>query len=317
MKRIIATTVLLACAGSAEVTVKQVGQTHIQVDIDGKPFTAFFFGPETNKPYLHPLRTAEGLVVTRSWPMETVEGEAKDHPHHQGVWFTHGDVNGFDFWANSKLTPKHGRVVLDPTVPMRHQGGAKTGIIHASFNWVAPDDKTLVKEQRRMTFYDDDNGLRTIDFDITLKAAAEPVKFGDTKEGTFAIRVHDGMTEKAKNGVMTSSTGATSMKDVWGKSFPWVDYAGTINGTPVGITIMDHPQNPGHPTHWHSRDYGLFAANIFGHHDFYRDKSKDGSAMLEGGKPWRFRYRVVIHPGLTDKAKIEELYQRYVRANAK
>ncbi|HYO81991.1 MAG TPA: PmoA family protein [Bryobacteraceae bacterium] len=314
MKRVLLSAILLAAAASAAVEMKKA-DGRVDVVIGGKPFTTFFFGPDAHKPYLHPLRTAEGLVVTRSFPMESgVEGETKDHPHHQGLWFTHGDVNGLDFWANSKLTPKHGRVVLDRSVPMRVQGGAKTGMIQASFNWVTPDGKTLVKEERRMTFYDEP-GLRTVDVDVTLNAAGQPVKFGDTKEGTFAIRISDKMTEKAKGGVMTSSTGATTMKEVWGKPFPWVDYAGTIDGTPVGITIMDHPQNPGHPTHWHARDYGLFAANIFGHHDFYRDKTKDGSASLEPGKPWRFRYRVVVHPGLTGDAKIGDLFDSYVRAN--
>ena len=116
---------------------------------------------------------------------------------------------------------------------------------------------------------------------------------------------------------MTSSTGATSMKQVWGKPFPWVDYAGTLEGKQVGIAIFDHPTNPKHPTHWHSRDYGLFAANIFGEHDFYSDKTRSGAATLEPGKSMRFRYRVVVHPGLTDPSKIEELYSRYKKANFK
>lgn len=286
----------------------------IDVSIDGKPFTTFYFGPETHKPYLHPLRTADGMIVTRSYPMENVEGEAKDHPHHQGVWFTHGDVNGYDFWANSKLTPKHGKVVLDKIT--RVQGGARTGIIEADFNWNDPSGKTLVKERRRMTFYGEPD-TRTVDFDITLTAAGEPVKFGDTKEGTFAIRIHDDLTEKRKGGMMSSSTGATTMKAIWGKPFPWVDYSGTLQGKPVGIAIFDHPTNPKHPTHWHSRDYGLFAANIFGEHDFYRDKERSGAVTLEPGKSMRFRYRVVVHPGLTDQTKIENLYGRYKKANLK
>ena len=286
----------------------------IEVVIDGKPFTTFYFGPETNKPYLHPLRTPDGIIVTRGYPMENIPGEAKDHPHHQGVWFTHGDVNGLDFWANAKLAEKQGKVVLDKLT--RVQGGAKTGIIEADFNWNGPSGKTLLKEQRRMTFYSESD-TRTVDLDITLTAAGEPVKFGDTKEGTFAIRINDKMTEKAKGGMMTSSTGAKGMKEVWGKPFPWVDYSGTLDGKEVGIAIFDHPTNPKYPTHWHSRDYGLFAANIFGEHDFYSDKSRSGAVTLEPGKSMRFRYRVVVHHGLTDPAKIEDLYGRYKKANFK
>lgn len=286
----------------------------IEVSIDGKPFTTFYFGPETNKPYLHPLRTAEGTLVSRSYPMETVEGETKDHPHHQGVWFTHGDVNGLDFWANAKLSPKHGKVVLDRIV--RAQNGGKSGVIEADFRWVDPNGKALLAESRKMTFYSDPAN-RTIDFDITLRALEQPVKFGDTKEGTFAVRISDKLTEKSRGGTMLSSTGGKGMKEVWGKPSPWVDYSGTLDGKEVGIAIFDHPENPRHPTHWHARDYGLFAANIFGDHDFYSDKTRDGSLTLEPGKTLRFRYRVMVHPGVTDPAAIGDQYTKYKQANSK
>jgi hypothetical protein len=291
-------------------------QDRIDVEIGGKPFTSFFFGPNALKPYLHPLRTAGGMIVTRSFPMEQVEGETKDHPHHQGVWFTHGDVNGIDFWANARLTPRHGKVVLIDGKPVRAQGGSKTGIIEAAFQWVNPDGKALLREERKMTFYDDPVN-RIVDFDINLTALDQPVMFGDTKEGTFAIRMNDKLTEKSRGATLTSSSGAKSMKEIWGKAFPWVDYAGTLSGEEVGIAIFDHPSNPKHPTHWHARDYGLFAANIFGEHDFYNDKTRDGSVTLEPGKSMRFRYRVVVHPGLTDAKKIDELYTKYKQANFK
>ena len=79
----------------------------------------------------------------------------------------------------------------------------------------------------------------------------------------------------------------------------------------LGIAIFDHPGNPKHPTHWHARDYGLFAANIFGEHDYYNDKQRDGSMTVRARKSVRFRYRVVIHPGDTASAKIAELYKAY------
>jgi hypothetical protein len=285
----------------------------VDIQIGGKPFSAFFFGPSVMKPYLHPLRTAEGMVVTRSWPMEPVEGEAKDHPHHQGLWFTHGDVNGVDFWANAKPGPRWGKVVLLADKPVKVKDGGKSGTIEADFQWVDPNGKPVLREHRRMTFYDDPVN-RTVDFESTLTALDQKVKFGDTKEGTFAIRIHDNLSEKRKGGTLTSAAGATGMKQVWGKPSPWVDYAGTLQDKQLGITIFDHPTNPKHPTHWHARDYGLFAANIFGEHDFYSDKTRDGSVTLEPGKSMRFRYRVLIHPGLTDAAKLNAAYEAYKKA---
>jgi hypothetical protein len=98
-----------------------------------------------------------------------------------------------------------------------------------------------------------------------------------------------------------------------GKRFPWVDYAGTVEGEALGVAFLDHPGNPKHPTYWHSRDYGLFAANVFGEHDFYNDKTKDGSMTLKPGETWRFRYRVVIHPGDHTAAGIAKLYDEWVK----
>ena len=300
----------LALPLAAEVKVTQEPGRD-SVAIDGQPFTTLYHGPDTMKPYLHPLRTAAGKIVTRQYPMATVEGEARDHPHHQGLWFTHGDVNGFDFWANPTAGPKKGRVAVDKITNARD--GKYAGVIAFEARWLAADDKPLLKETRTMTFRGD-GANRIVDFDATLTALDQPVTFGDTKEGTFAIRMHDNLTEKRKGAVLTSSEGATTMKSVWGKPAPWVDYAGTLDGEPVGIAIFDHPANPKHPTHWHARDYGLFAANIFGEHDFYNDKARSGAMTLEPGKSLRFRYRVVIHPGLTAGAKLGDLYSAWAKS---
>ena len=297
---------LLLCALplAAEVKITPSGDK-ITVDIDGKPFTAMYSDP---KPYLHPLRTATGVAVTRMFPMEQVEGETRDHPHHRGLWFTHGDVNGVDFWmneANHKATNKGKITALgSPKV----KSGKKDGWIEAAYEWATPDGNKLLKETIRTTFYAGGPN-RVVDLDIKLDALSK-VKFGDTKEGTFAIRLADVLSEK-KTGTMTNAAGAQKMKNVWGKSSPWVDYSGQINGETVGIAILDHPGNPRHPTHWHSRDYGLFAANIFGEHDFYADKTRDASLTLEPGQSVRFRYRVIIHPGDYQKAEIAKLFSEY------
>jgi len=71
----------------------------ISVDIDGKPYTDFFLPPDGNKPYILPLRTASGIIVTRPYPLVGVKGEDIDHPYHHGIFFAHGDINGTEFWA--------------------------------------------------------------------------------------------------------------------------------------------------------------------------------------------------------------------------
>jgi hypothetical protein len=255
--------------------------------------------------------------VTRRYPMENVAGETHDHPHHRGLWFSHGDVNGYDFWANepSQQGAKTGKIVLKNIGNVT--GGKQSGVVEASFDWMSPQGKPLLSESRKMTFYAGP-GRRIIDFDITL-AALEKVTFGDTKEGTFAIRLAAELEEPTpqslakpkRTGLMVDAEGRRGEPQVWGHRAKWVDYFGEVDGEKLGIAILDHPSNPRHPTYWHSRSYGLFAANIFGLHDFLNDKKANGSMTLEPHKSIRFRYRVIIHPGNLETANIAGAYQKF------
>lgn len=282
----------------------------IDITIDGKPFGTFCFGEDAPKPYLSPLRAASGTIVTRRFPMEKIEGETRDHPHHRGLWFTHGDVNQVDFWANEPGGKgRKGKVKLEKILAVKD--GKKEGSIRASFLWVDDAGELLVRETRTMTFYSHAS-LRMLDFDATLEAVKKAV-FGDTKEGFFAIRLRDAMRERGGTGRMINAEGKTGMKEVWGKASPWVDYSGTLDGEALGVAILDHPKSFRHPTYWHARDYGLFAANAFGLHDFFNDKTKDGSHTLEPGQSIRFLYRVIIHPGDTESAGIAKHFAEFAK----
>lgn len=243
--------------------------------------------------------------------MEKVEGETKDHPHHRGLWFTHGDVNKVDFWMNEKGS--RGRSgVIDLEKIEKVQGGKKQGTIAASFIWKTPEGEPLLREHRTMVFHSAPD-VRIIDFDVTFTAMPESVKFGDTKEGFFAIRLRDELIER-KGGALVNAEGAKGMRQVWGKPSPWNDYSGTLEGKTVGVAIFDHPTNPKHPTYWHSRDYGLFAANALGEHDFFNDKTRDGGITLAKGAKLRFRYRVLIHEGDAAAAGIAKRWEEYKKS---
>jgi len=304
---------MLALPLFAQVKITQQGQTKVAVEIDGKPFTDFYIGPEAPKPYLHPLRTADGKVVTRGYPMVAgIPGEPHDHPHHRGLWFTHGDVNGYDFWGNEDSQQGagkgKGKVVLERVLKV--SGGRKSGTITATFAWKIPSEDTLLIETRTMTFYSDPN-LRQLDFEGTLSPQQE-VTFGDTKEGMFAIRLASPL-EEDNGGKMVNAQNKQGEKNVWGKRSEWVDYSGKLDGATVGVAIFDHPSNPRPPTYWHARAYGLFANNIFGLRDFENDKSRDGSLAIRPGQPLRFRYRVVIHSGDSNQAGIRDMYSAWAK----
>ena len=140
-----------------------------------------------------------------------------------------------------------------------------------------------------------------------------PLKMGDTKEGTFAIRVVKALEEPT--GHMLSSTGAVGEKDIWGKRADWVDYSGEVAGETLGIAIFDNHSNIKHPTYWHARAYGLFAVNPFGEHDFYNDPKRDGSVTIPAGGSLTFRYRVLIHHGDAKEANLAEAYEQYLKAS--
>ena len=276
----------------------------LEINLDGKPFTTFHYGLDAGKPYLAPIRSASGKIVTRRYPMEKVEGESRDHVHHRGLWFTYDDVNGIKFWENdpSYKRPNVGQVFVE-----KADWNERTHKLDGVFEWKDPNGKLLLTEKRLMTFSGTPT-LRIIDFDITL-TAPEKVVFGDTKEGAFAIRIADQLTEK-KTGKMIDAEGQTGMKNVWGHRSAWVDYSGTLDGEPLGIAIFDHPSNPRYPTYWHARDYGLFALNPFGQHAF-DPTAPESQWTLDAGKSLRFRWRVLIHPGDAASAHIADLYNEF------
>lgn len=301
----------------AQVELTMVGGDHISIAIDGQPFSNFYIGGAYPKPFLAPLRTASGLIVTRRFPMETVPGESRDHPHHRGLFIGYGNINGINFWENEfnyTRNPNPDNPGYRGKFAVRRidnlESGKRSGTVTATFEWRDPKGADVLEERRTLTFYGGKD-TRTVDVDTTFTAKVN-AKFADTKEGFFAIRVADSMTEK-KGGLMTNSHGAQTEKQVWGKRADWVDYDGTVQGQKVGIAIFDHPQNYSHPPRWHSRAYGLFAVNPFGLKDFAPNASGEGGYTLPAGQSLRFRYRVVIHNGGVPMKEIAGWYSKYAK----
>ncbi len=286
----------------------------IDVLIGGRPFTTYYFNPAVAKPYLFPLRSAQGTVVTRSFPMLTdITGEDHDEPHQRAMYFAHGDINGLDFWGEAAF-PKwsghssstFGRTVFRKLDEML--GGTDTGTLRATFDLVKLDGKTIAEENQAYTFRGDEHS-RIIDCEFTIHATHGAVKVGDTKEGTFAIRVVKALDSPP--GHMVNSTGATGEKRIWGKRADWVDYYGNVAGEDVGIAIFDHPENFRHPAYWHARGYGLFAANPFGVREFTRDRRQNGGYTIPAGGSLNLRYRVLIHHGDYREAQVADAYRKY------
>jgi hypothetical protein len=302
---------------SGAVDVKEA-DGKVRVEIGGQLFTEYCYSADEPHVYYYPLIGPGGAKMTRSWPMAEVPNEERDHPHHRSLWFSHGMVNGVDFWseaANRPGKPPVGKIVHDKVLEAK--GGAREGIVTASQKWIAPDGSIPITSVQKLTVHDRPANERLFDLEVTLTAGEKQVVLGDTKEGTMAIRIAESMRLKQpKNhppgtGKMLSSDGAKDGK-VWGTRAAWVDYWGPVDGKTLGIAIFDHPKNPRHPTRWHARDYGLFAANPFAEHEM--DKSKPagaGDMKIEPGQSVTFRYRFYIHEGDADQAKVADRFREY------
>jgi hypothetical protein len=271
----------------------------------GDKVVAGYIQESAGRPVIYPVVGPGGHHMTRAYPLEEArENERSDHPHHKSMWLTHGDVNGTDFWLDrdhaGKIMQKKGSASVDD------RGAA---VVVTENDWVTKEGEKVLSDTRRVAFSEQD-GRYIIDCDFLLKATDGDVNFGDTKEGSFGIRVAGTMKVDAKLGGKVTNAEGQVNKEAWGQKSPWVDYSGPVDGDTVGITIHDHPSSFGHPCRWHVRTYGLFAANPFGVHHFTNTKKTNG-IVLKDGSEMRLNYRVVLYQGEFDADAAAEDSKQY------
>ena len=292
-------------------------QRRVDITVDGKPFTSYIWPTTLKKPTLFPLITDEGITVTRGYPLEPRPGERVDHPHHAGLWFNYGNADGFDFWNNSDAIkpenrPKMGDVVFKKVLST--YSGANSGELKVESTWITGQNQPILDQTTRYVFTRR-NHARVIDQIITLKAL-DRVVFHDDKEGLLGMRVaHWLESPTEKGGVFTDASGrATKVATAdtsgatgiyltsegvkgdaaWGTRGRWCSLTGHTDDHTVTIAIFDHPGNPGYPTYWHARGYGLFAANPLGR-SIFNPKETPLTFTLDKDQTATFRYRVVLY----------------------
>jgi hypothetical protein len=286
----------------------------IDVSVAGKPFTTYYFLPNIAKPYLMPLRTASGIIVTRDFPVENdvSRGDPKAsafEPHQRPLYWGHGNIDGLDFWQEEVFDhyyTDHGHQAYGHATLLNIKTEAET--IAANFSLRDTSDREIAQE-RQVFRFSGEGAARIVDCEFTLTATAGPIVFGDTKEGSFGIRLAKELS--GPQVTMISSTGAHGEKEIWGKPADWVSYEGSIRGAPVTVAVFDHPSSFRHPTTWHARSYGLFAANPFGWREFTRDANKDGSWTVSEGEKIVFKYRVLIADGKLSREELAKAYSQY------
>jgi hypothetical protein len=320
----LAASALAAPAAKGVQVIADEAQRRVDITIDGKPFTSYIWPATLKKPVLYPILDADGVTLTRGFP--PLPGERVDHPHHVGLWFNYARVNDFDFWNNSEaIKPanhaKMGTIVFDKLLSTK--SGPKQGELSALSTWIDGKDHPILEETTRVVF-SGSKGARVIDRIATLKSL-DHVVFEDEKDGMLGMRVASWLeSPTAGGGVYTDSHGAETKTAsaspdatgeyltsegvkgdaAWSTRGRWCSLIGhDKKGHTVTIAIFDEPKNPGYPTTWHARGYGLFAANPLGL-SVFNTKEKPMNFTLEKGQSATFVYRVVFY---THAATTEEL----------
>jgi hypothetical protein len=338
--RMAATPASSATSAPASPTFVEVmprpAEQRVDVLVGGRPFTSYIYPSSLKKPVLFPLRAATGTVVTRGYPLEPRPGERVDHPHHAGLWFNYGNVNGLDFWNNSTaIKPADAArmgTILHRSVDAVRSGDGE-GALDVTTEWVDPTGKPLLRENVHFVFRAKPD-LRSIDRITTLTALGDTVRFADDKEGLIGMRVARELEHPSKtpekftdasgratavavldNAGVTGHYVSSEGKEgdaVWGTRGRWATLAGVVGGDTVRIAMFDHPTNPGFPTYWHARGYGLFAANPLGQKIFSEGRESLGF-RLAPGRTVTFRHRVLIMTGALATQNIEPYYEAFVR----
>ncbi len=301
------------------VTVTPVpGQQKVVIAVGGKAFTEFVYTDTMEKPFLYPIVAANGQSITRGFPWNPQPNDPTDHPHHIGLWFNYEKVNGLDFWNNSYAIAadkkkNYGWIRTEKIVET--ESGPKGKLVYLA-NWTDEKKNVLLQEKTTFIFSAGDN-VRVIDR-TTEFTAVQNVSFPDAKDGMLGLRVAHELelpqtqTKEYKddNGNVTK---VTAPKDAstngnyitsqdkegeaaWGTRGNWCMLYGKKGNDMISIAIIDHPGNPGYPTYWHARNYGLFAANPLGQKVFSEGKENMNYRLLKG-QTASFSYRVVIASG--------------------
>lgn len=301
----------------------KVSQDIIEFRAGDELVTRLHIAKSFSKPIFWPIYAPGQVPLTRAWPMEKGKaGESTDHIHQKSAWWCHGDVipkgmelkakirgvDGVDFWSENT---GHGKIVVTGVgKPEQNRHGAS---ITLKLEWQTSDGRKILDETRTIHFYTFGK-VRLLVTTSDLQASGVTIVFGDTKEGSFGIRINDQITAgKQGKGKIQNAEGKVGEKDCWGHVSAWCDYSGPIDGKEVGLAILADPKNP-HPTCWHVRGYGLMAANPFGRarSGFPAMKGRTDLVTLKPGEHINFRYGILLHEGDAVSGQVAEHYRRFV-----
>lgn len=264
---------------------------------DDRELCRYHFSPRLRRPFLYPITGPSGRSLTR---MGHPQAPAS-HSHHNSVWIAHNDVNGDAFWPDTGA----GRIVHQWVVRYVDEEAA-AGVVTVN-HWLGKDDRLHLVERRGIEIQPLADGEWLLLLDLQLEAPKSPAVLGKTPFGLVAVRVAKSVGVNDGGGTIRNSGGQVNEKGPEGcfwKPARWVDYSGPIRpGVSEGLTLMDHPANPNHPSTFHVRDDGWMGACL----------TFDASRPIEPGQPLRLRYGLFVHRDLPPLPALQRRWEAFSR----
>jgi hypothetical protein len=240
---------------------------------------------------LYPVNTPSGV--------RAVDFAPGDHRHHRGVFLawhaTQCGAKRADFWGWGEMAPTTDRVIRNREVKLV-AADAKHARLAIRNDWTV-EGETAIVEALTIEAKEQD-GCFVIDMVFELTPQVD-VTLDRTAFGGFCVK-----GRKRGKAVYTDSDGEVELPNPhhlepetdWpGK--PWYDYTIALNdGKTVGVTVIDHPQNP--PAAWHNLEPIAMVNPCI---------VAKGPVTVTASDTLRLRYRLLIHDGPPPKALIERL----------
>jgi hypothetical protein len=281
------------CSDFPSVQAVPLPSLQIAFEIDGEEVARYYAAPDTPKPYLFPVIGPSGKRLTSmAHPVDPY-----GHRHHRSVWIGHADVNGYDFWAENN----DNRIIFEKLVDFGSaEDAASFTVVHV---WRAGDVTNVLLDTRTWTLRKLERGEYYLDLKLFFEPVDKAVTFGATPYGLLGVRVAPAMTVAVGGGRILNAQGKVNESEVHWQNTEWVDFSGRVAADTInGITLFNHPENPGHPPAFHVRDEGWMSPCF----------SKDAPLAVEAGDSLSLRYRLYIHNSQGDPEALNRHWLRYV-----
>jgi hypothetical protein len=256
--------------------------------------------------FIHPLWAPHGQELTRIQP--------PDHYHHYGIWnpWTHVLFEGdtVDFW---NIGGKHGTVRFAKFIsktdgPVYSEFKA----LHEHVAFKKEGEKIALNEVQTVRVYKPEQGSNyfIVDFISEMScASASPFHIVAYRYAGFGWRATEYWNKD--NSEMLTSEGKTRDSTDGTKARWCIVYGALPDNDEGGAVMLSYPGNYNHPEPLRIWDKKANSGRGDVFANFAPTKDKDW--ILEPGKTYTLRYRLVVFNGKFDAAKAESAWQYFAK----